>query len=64
MILEGGYDLTALERSSEAVVRTLLINPGDLMSFNKLLAEYTEREDMNLEQLVSESLLDVRESFR
>ena len=64
MILEGGYDLTALERSSEAVVRTLLINPGDLTSFNKLLAEYTEREDMNLEQLVSESLLDVRESFR
>ena len=64
MILEGGYDLAALERSSEAVVKTLLINPGDLTSFNKLLAEYTEREDMNLEQLVSESLLDVRESFR
>ena len=29
VILEGGYDLAALERSSEAVVRTLLVNPKD-----------------------------------
>lgn len=29
VILEGGYDLAALERSSEAVVRTLLVNPQD-----------------------------------
>ena len=49
MILEGGYDLAALERSSEAVIRTLLINPGDAESFNKLLAEYTEIAGMNLE---------------
>jgi len=39
VILEGGYDLEALERSSEAVVRTLLINPADTDSLNALLAE-------------------------
>lgn len=49
VILEGGYDLAALERSSEAVVRTLMINPNDTESFNNLLAEYTETEGMNLE---------------
>ena len=64
VILEGGYDLAALERSSEAVIRTLLINPSDTDNFNKLLAEFTEREGMNLEQLITEALLDVRESFR
>ena len=29
VILEGGYELLSLERSSEAVVRTLLVNPKD-----------------------------------
>lgn len=64
MILEGGYDLEALERSSEAVIRTLLINPDDNETFNQLLAQYTETEGMNLERFVSESLADVRECFR
>lgn len=56
--------MAALERSSEAVIRTLLINPNDTDNFNKLLAEFTEREEMNLEQLTTEALLNVRESFR
>lgn len=64
VILEGGYDLAALERSSEAVVRTLLINPADQDGLNALLAEYTGKEGMNLDQFTNEALLDVRESFR
>ena len=36
-MLEGGYDLEPLERSSEAVVRTLLVNPKDTEGFDKLL---------------------------
>ena len=48
VILEGGYDLEALERSSEAVVRTLLVNPNDTDGFNTLLAELSETEGMNL----------------
>ena len=48
VILEGGYDLAALERSSEAVVRTLLVNPQDLESFNSLLAELGENADLTL----------------
>ena len=39
VVLEGGYDLEALEVSSEAVVKTLLINPNDTSAFNSLLAE-------------------------
>ena len=39
VVLEGGYDLQALEVSSEAVVKTLLINPNDTSAFNSLLAE-------------------------
>ena len=39
VVLEGGYDLEALERSSEAVVKTLLINPNDTEAFNSLLTE-------------------------
>ena len=38
VVLEGGYSLEALERSSEAVVRTLLLNPQDNEGFNSLLA--------------------------
>ena len=38
-VLEGGYDLQALEVSSEAVVRTLQIDPSDEDTFNSLLAE-------------------------
>ena len=34
VVLEGGYDIKALEVSSEAVVRTLQINNDDLTSFN------------------------------
>ena len=37
VILEGGYDLEALERSSESVVRTLLVDPKDENSFSSLL---------------------------
>ena len=41
--------MEALERSSEAVVRTLLVNPNDTDGFNTLLAELSETEGMNLQ---------------
>jgi len=44
VVLEGGYDLAALERSSEAVIQTLLVNPHDHEKFDKLLAELSENE--------------------
>jgi len=44
VILEGGYDLHALEVSSEAVIRTLLVNPSDSDGFNSLLAELSGKE--------------------
>ena len=64
VILEGGYDLEALERSSEAVIKTLLVNPSDIDGFNSLLAELAEREGLTRQKFESESLSDVRESFR
>ena len=39
VILEGGYELSVLEVSSEAVIKTLLINPNDINAFNSLLVE-------------------------
>lgn len=47
-ILEGGYCLEALECSSEAVVQTLMVNPGDLEGFNKLLSELSGTEGLTL----------------
>ena len=48
MILEGGYELLSLERSSEAVVRTLLVNPKDTQGFDDLLAELSQDETVTL----------------
>ncbi len=64
VILEGGYCLEALECSSEAVVRTLMINPGNTEAFDSLIAELSGTEGHTLTKLVSESLLDTRESFK
>jgi histone deacetylase 6 len=49
VILEGGYDLQALERSSEAVVRTLLIPPDDKPQFTSLLAELSGRPECSID---------------
>ena len=43
VVLEGGYDLAALERSSEAVIKTLMINPNDTEAFNSLVNELSEK---------------------
>jgi len=48
IVLEGGYSLEALEVSSEAVVRTLLINPSDSEAFNKLLETLSGRQGLTL----------------
>ena len=37
VVLEGGYCREALAKSSEAVVRTLMIDPYDDDSFNQIL---------------------------
>ena len=47
VVLEGGYDLNALECSSEAVIKTLLINPNDNEAFNSLLVELSGQEDIS-----------------
>ena len=66
VILEGGYDLEALERSSESVVRTLLTDSGDVEAFNGLLAELCDNKDEppTLASLEADALSNVRESFR
>ena len=52
VILEGGYCLKALECSSEAVVRTLMINPGSTDAFDQLLAELSGTEGLTLPKLI------------
>lgn len=47
-VLEGGYDLNALEVSSEAVIRTLQISPEDKDEFNSLLVELSGNPDQTL----------------
>jgi len=37
--LEGGYSKEALAKSSEAVIRTLMSDPDDETSFNKILED-------------------------
>ena len=64
VVLEGGYDLNALEVSSEAVVKTLLINPNDTDSFNSLLVELTGQECVSYDSMKSHAMAKVRESWR
>lgn len=55
VVLEGGYDLNALRRSSEAVVRTLQINQNDTNEINKLIEELAEKPGLTLSQLETSS---------
>lgn len=65
MVLEGGYSLEALEVSSEAVIRTLQLNPRDSDGFNDLLRGYGIKEELcTYEKLAFESLQNPRYSFR
>ena len=45
VVLEGGYDLGALEISSEAVVQTLRINHQEQEQLDKLLQTYSLDKD-------------------
>jgi len=63
-VLEGGYDLNALEVSSEAVIKTLRIHPLDNENLEKLLQELGCDEGTTLENLRIKSLLHPRESFK
>lgn len=49
MALEGGYDLNALEVSSEAVINTLRIHPKDNEGIEKLLQSLGCEEGTTLE---------------
>lgn len=51
VVLEGGYNLKALEVSSEAVVRTLQINPNDSTKFDQLLETLSEKPGLTFSQL-------------
>lgn len=62
--LEGGYDLNALEVSSEAVIQTLRINPLDTEGFEELLHNLGCEAGTTMEQLRIKSLLHPRESFK
>lgn len=65
VVLEGGYSLEALEVSSEAVIRTLQLNPRDSDGFNELLRGYGIKEELcSYEKLGFESLQNPRYSFR
>lgn len=62
--LEGGYDLNALEVSSEAVIETLRIHPLDNDGIEKLLQTLGCEDGTTMEQLRIKSLIHPRESFR
>ena len=64
VVLEGGYDLNALEVSSEAVVKTLQINSDDTESFDKYLQELSGDPLTSLSQIETEALLNPRPSFK
>ena len=55
VVLEGGYDLAALERSSEAVIKTLMINPNDTEAFNSLVNELSEKNQTSYESMQAHS---------
>ena len=45
-------------------MRTLLIPPDDKAQFTNLLAELSGRPECSIDQLETEALMNVRESFR
>jgi histone deacetylase 6 len=47
VVLEGGYSLEALEVSSEAVIRTLKLNPDDQEGYSKLLRDLGAAEEID-----------------
>jgi hypothetical protein len=62
--LEGGYDLNALEVSSEAVIETLRLHPKDNEGFERLLQRLGCEEGTSMEQLRIKSMIHPRESFK
>ena len=64
VVLEGGYDLNALEVSSEAVIKTLLINPNDIAAFNSLLCEVSGKEDISYASMQAYAHANIRESWK
>lgn len=63
-VLEGGYDLKALEISTEAVVRTLQLTSGDQEGFDNLIANLSDTPGLTLSQLEMGSMMNVREQFK
>ena len=64
VVLEGGYDLNALEVSSEAVIKTLMINPNDTAAFNSLLCEVSGKEDISYASMQAHAHANIRESWK
>jgi len=63
-VLEGGYDLRALEVSTEAVVRTLQLATGDQEGFDNLIASLSNTPGLTSNQLEIGSMINVREQFK
>lgn len=55
VVLEGGYSVEALEVSSEAVIRTLQIDPKDKAGIDKHLGELSGDENITYSQLETSS---------
>lgn len=64
VVLEGGYDLEALEVSSEATVKTLQINSEDTEAFDKYLQDLSGDSTTCLSKLRSEAMENPRPSFK
>ena len=63
MVLEGGYDLEALEVSSEAVFKVLQSDPRDTESFNNLLTDLGAAGE-TYDSLTTKAMEYPRYSFR
>jgi hypothetical protein len=48
-VLEGGYDLKALRVSTEAVVKTLLLDCDHVEPFNNLLSELSGKPGLSVQ---------------
>jgi hypothetical protein len=65
VVLEGGYDLEALEVSSEVVFKTLQNHPKDEEAFQMLLFSYGQSQELSTyEGLAKAALEHPRYSFR
>jgi hypothetical protein len=65
VVLEGGYSLEALERSSESVFKVMGTHPDDKEGYQQVLETYGATEENNTyEKQVKQAVMFPRYSFR